>query len=62
MTTIVYSTELYFPLFLQELHGQDPLTAGYIAALMNLGWTCGALLSADVSAKKFAESLSIPPY
>ncbi|GAB5040413.1 hypothetical protein BHOIPH791_08550 [Bartonella henselae] len=61
MTTIVYSTELYFPLFLQELHGQDPLTAGYIAALMNLGWTCGALLSADVSAKKIRRIIVYSP-
>ncbi|WP_455465516.1 MFS transporter [Bartonella sp. B39] len=52
MTTIVYSIELYFPLFLQELHGQAPLIAGYMAALISLGWTCGALSSAGISAKK----------
>ncbi|KEC54504.1 MFS transporter [Bartonella koehlerae] len=61
MTTIVYSIELYFPLFLQELHGQAPLTAGYIAALMSLGWTCGALLSADISAKKICKIIIYSP-
>lgn len=61
MTTVVYSIELYLPLFLQELHGQTPLIAGYIAALMSLGWTCGALLSADIATKKFATSLYTPP-
>ncbi|MBB4076731.1 MFS family permease [Bartonella fuyuanensis] len=61
MTTVVYSIELYFPLFLQELHGQTPLIAGYIAALMSLGWTCGALLSAGVSAKKIRNIIVCSP-
>ncbi len=62
MTIVVYSIELYFPLFLQKLHGQSPLIAGYIASLMSLGWTCGSLLSAGVSTKKFADSLYILLY
>ncbi|MET3590092.1 MFS family permease [Bartonella silvatica] len=52
MTITVYSIELYLPLFLQELHKLPPLIAGYMAALMSLGWTCGALSSASVSTKK----------
>ncbi|MBX4336362.1 MFS transporter [Bartonella raoultii] len=59
--TIVYSIELYFPLFLQELHGQTPLIAGYIASLMSLGWTCGALLSAGISAKKIHRIIIFSP-
>lgn len=62
MTTIVYGLELYFPLFLQNLHGHDPLTAGYIAALMSLGWTCGSISSAGASTKKFPVLLCILPY
>ncbi|WP_273720889.1 MULTISPECIES: MFS transporter [unclassified Bartonella] len=52
ITIVVYSIELYFPLFLQELHGQSPLIAGYIASLMSFGWTCGSLSSAGISTKK----------
>ncbi|WP_375684618.1 MFS transporter [Bartonella sp. AP1QHHD] len=61
MTTVVYSIELYLPLFLQELHGQAPLIAGYIAALMSLGWTCGALSSAAVSTKKIRNIIIYSP-
>ncbi|WP_019221676.1 MFS transporter [Bartonella senegalensis] len=61
MTTVVYSIELYFPLFLQELHGQAPLTTGYIVALMSLGWTCGVLLSANISAKKIHRMILYSP-
>ncbi|WP_208437680.1 MFS transporter [Bartonella taylorii] len=61
MTTVVYSIELYFPLFLQELHGQTPLIAGYIASLMSLGWTCGSLSSAGVSGKKVRSVIVYSP-
>ncbi|WP_208434313.1 MFS transporter [Bartonella taylorii] len=61
MTTVVYSIELYFPLFLQELHGQTPLIAGYIASLMSLGWTCGSLSSAGASEKKVRSVIVYSP-
>ncbi|EJF77620.1 MFS transporter [Bartonella birtlesii] len=61
MTIVVYSIELYFPLFLQKLHGQSPLIAGYIASLMSLGWTCGSLLSAGVSTKKVRRLIIYSP-
>jgi MFS family permease len=38
--------EIYVPYLLQVLHGQSPLLAGAIAALMSVGWTAGSLLSA----------------
>jgi len=42
----VNGSEIYIPLFLQILHNVSPLWAGYIAALLSMGWTCGALYSA----------------
>jgi len=42
----VNGSELYIPLFLQILHHVSPLWAGYIAALLSMGWTCGSLYSA----------------
>lgn len=38
---------LFVPYLLQRLHGQSPLVAGYLAALLALGWTLGSILSAS---------------
>jgi MFS family permease len=37
--------DIFVPYFLQMLHGQSPLIAGYLAALMAMGWTAGSMLS-----------------
>lgn len=37
--------EIYVPYLLQKLHGQTPLWAGYLAALMAIGWTAASFLS-----------------
>jgi len=42
----VNGAELFIPLFLQILHNVSPLWAGYIAALLSMGWTCASLYSA----------------
>lgn len=42
-------TDVFVPYFLQILHGQSPLIAGYLAALMAMGWTLGSMLSAGQS-------------
>lgn len=39
-------TEIFVPYLLQNLHGQSPLWAGYLAALMAIGWTAASLISA----------------
>lgn len=39
-------SELFLPLFLQQLHNCGPLTAGYLASLLSIGWTLGTLISA----------------
>lgn len=46
LAVTVTCTEIFLPLFLQELHGRSPLEAGYIAAVMSAGWTAGAILTA----------------
>ncbi|WP_455476599.1 MFS transporter [Bartonella sp. B41] len=61
MTTIGYSVELYFPLFLQKIHGQTPLFAGYMAILMSFGWTCGSILSTGASTKKIGNIIVYSP-
>lgn len=37
--------EIFVPYLLQQLHGQSPLWAGYLAALMAIGWTVASFLS-----------------
>src|SRR5262249_992297 len=40
---------IYAPLFVQRLHGVDPLGAGYMVALASLAWTTAALTVASLS-------------
>jgi len=40
---------IYAPLFLQRLHGVNPLGAGYMVALASLAWTTAALSVASLS-------------
>jgi MFS family permease len=40
---------IYAPLFLQRLHGLNPLTAGYMVAGASLAWTAAALTVASLS-------------
>ncbi len=44
----VTCSDIFIPLFLQVLHGQSPLFAGYIAALMSVGWTAGSIFSSGL--------------
>lgn len=37
--------EIFVPYLLQNLHAQSPLWAGYLAALMAIGWTVASFLS-----------------
>jgi MFS family permease len=43
---------LYGPLFLQELHGLSPLSAGYMVALEAMSWTLGSLCVSGVSPQR----------
>jgi MFS family permease len=50
LLAIAYSPlQIFVPLFLQRLHGFDPLAAGYAVAASSLGWTVAALAVAGVS-------------
>jgi MFS family permease len=41
--------QIYVPIFLQHLHGLDPLAAGFMVASGSLGWTVASLLTAGAS-------------
>jgi len=53
--------EIFVPYLLQILHGQSPLWAGYIGALMAFGWTAGSIISASWTGKKTAATVVIGP-
>ncbi|MCC8961932.1 MFS transporter [Bradyrhizobium sp. Pear76] len=44
--------QIYVPMFLQQLHGFDPLSAGFTVACASLGWSAASLLTAGVSARR----------
>jgi MFS family permease len=41
--------QIYVPIFLQHLHGLDPLAAGFMVASGSLGWTIASLVTASAS-------------
>ena len=49
LAVAVTSGEIFVPLFLQVLHHQSALVAGYLAALMGAGWTLGSVASSGAS-------------
>ncbi|MBK4216837.1 MFS transporter [Paracoccus caeni] len=52
LAVTVTCTEIFLPLFLQELHGRSPLQAGYIAAVMSAGWTIAAVLTSGFASDR----------
>ena len=41
--------QIYLPIFLQQLHGLDPLAAGFTVASASLGWTIASLVTAGAA-------------
>lgn len=61
LVVAVTCTEIFVPLFLQDLHGRPPLQAGYIAALMSIGWTTGSLISSGFVGQRRRRTLVAAP-
>jgi MFS family permease len=62
LLAIAYSPlQIFVPLFLQRLHGFEPLAAGYAVAGSSLGWTAGALAVAGFSTVWARRMLMIGP-
>jgi MFS family permease len=50
LLAIAYSPLLiYVPIFLQRLHGLDPLASGYVAAGTSIGWTLASIVVAGAA-------------
>lgn len=61
LAVAVTSGEIFVPLFLQVLHHQSPLVAGYLAALMAAGWTLGSIASAGVTGGNIRRAILAGP-
>lgn len=53
--------EIFAPLFLQTLHHQGPLIAGYLSALMAVGWSFGSFTGAGASKRNTRRLLVTSP-
>ena len=63
LTAVAYSPlQIFIPIFLQSLHGLDPLSAGYGVACASLGWTAAALLAAGAHDVWRARLILIGPF
>lgn len=61
LAVTVTCTEIFVPLFLQVLHARSPLQAGYIAALMSVGWTSASLLTSGLKGRRLVAALRLSP-
>jgi len=52
---------IFGPLFLQRLHGLDPLTAGYMVAGSSLAWTLAALTVASLPEGRATRTVVVGP-
>lgn len=62
LMVIGMTSEVFVPYFLQVLHLQTPLLAGYISALMAAGWTLGALYSSGLKPNSANRAIGIAPF
>ena len=61
LAVTVTSSEVFVPLFLQVLHHQSPLLAGYLAALMAAGWTLGSVFGSGATDRGARRSILLGP-
>ena len=52
MLLVTGCSDVYIPYFLQVLHGVTPLISGYLVALLALGWTAAAFLTARLQGRR----------
>ena len=62
LLSIGVCTEIYIPYFLQTIHGQTPLLAGYWMVLMSAGWTTGSFMSSGRPKQIADRMIAIGPW
>jgi MFS family permease len=61
MLLVGITSEIFVPYFLQTLHGMRPLYAGYLSALLTMGWTIGSVGVSGLSAPAARVSTAAGP-
>ena len=54
-------SDMFVPLFLQQLHGQLPLVAGYMVALVAVGWSSGSMITSSWTGGRARLALAMGP-
>lgn len=62
LLSIGVCTEIYIPYFLQVIHGQSPLMAGYWMVLMSAGWTAGSFMSSGRPKPRADAMMKVGPW
>lgn len=55
------NAEFFMPFYLQRLHGLSPLMAGYVAALVSIGWAASEVYSARFTGRKMHQAVLAGP-
>jgi len=58
---ISITSDIFAPLFFQRLHGLSPLWAGYLTALLALGWTIAAVVSSGFTGGRVRGAIIASP-
>lgn len=61
LLVIGMSSDIFMPYFLQNLHGQTPLIAGYMTALMAAGWTLSEIISSGWTGHRVRKAIISGP-
>jgi MFS family permease len=61
LLNIAIVCDIFIPLFMQHLHGQSPLVAGYLLALTAAGWSGGSIVVSTWTGSKARASLALGP-
>lgn len=61
LLNVAIISDMFIPLFLQRLHGQSPLVAGYMVALVALGWSSGSVVTSAWTGNRARAALASGP-
>jgi hypothetical protein len=54
-------SDIFVPLFVQQLHGQSPLVSGYLLALTAVGWSAGSIVVSNWTGTRERTVLMLGP-
>lgn len=58
---VIVTSDIFAPLFLQQVHGLSPLWAGYITALVAAGWSISAITTAGWTGARVRTIITLAP-